>query len=300
MKLPISIVIPSYNGKALLRPLLGSIEKYASTAEIIVVDDGSTDGTPTWLQTHYPSVHCVSLTKNRGFANAVNVGFSVATREYVLLLNNDTELVDKKSLETLKAFLELHPDVFAVGASERLPNGTRRGRAQGHLDKGILVHGPADSGVSGPTLWVFGASGLFRRQVFLELGGMSLAFEPAYFEDIELSFRAWKAGYRCWYHSEATILHHESATMNAHLSRKQFIALKNQLLCSLTSLTDWQSRLQIWLFLPYHLIVSTMRTKGLWPLAFFAALCQLVKVTHPTRICLTDKEVFEKVANEAV
>ena len=92
-----SIVIPTYNGRALLETCLGSIFRHlpvgrAWATEIIVVDDASTDGTFKWVATHYPPVRLVHRPRNGGFCAAANAGLSAARGQFIQLLNNDTQV----------------------------------------------------------------------------------------------------------------------------------------------------------------------------------------------------------------
>ncbi len=89
----VTIVIPNYNGIAYLGACLRSVEKQEGvSAEVLIVDNGSTDGSQEYIRTEFPPCRLICLEKNYGFCRAVNEGFRYAGSEYVILLNNDTEI----------------------------------------------------------------------------------------------------------------------------------------------------------------------------------------------------------------
>src|ERR1700704_5264800 len=98
-KINYSVVIPSWNGKDLLKVCLTSLQKQTiKDFEIIVVDNGSTDGSVNYIKKEFPKIKDISLSKNTGFAYAVNQGIKVAVGEYIILINNDTE-IDKDCIK---------------------------------------------------------------------------------------------------------------------------------------------------------------------------------------------------------
>ena len=87
-----TIIIPNYNGAHFMEPCMKALEKQTvQPDEIIVVDNGSTDGSLELLQNSYPAVRIIANEENLGFAAAVNIGIKASTTPFVLLLNNDTE-----------------------------------------------------------------------------------------------------------------------------------------------------------------------------------------------------------------
>jgi len=92
-KKELTVIIPNWNGKKLLKNCLPSLYKQSfKNFEIVVVDNGSTDGSAEWLRTTYPEVTIISFSKNKGFAFAVNKGVIFSQTPYILILNNDTVL----------------------------------------------------------------------------------------------------------------------------------------------------------------------------------------------------------------
>lgn len=278
MKLSITIVIPTYNGLDLLKKYLPQVIQHAHGYKIIIVDDASTDNTSTWLRDNHPKIEVVTLEENSGFAAAVNKGFTVAETDYVLLLNNDVAL-HPDTIKNLSKNFASNSKLFAVGALEQLPKSKQRGKSIGHFKRGLLIHGPAEELNSGSTLWVFAASGLFSKKIWQKLSGLDELYFPAYWEDIDLGYRAWKAGYECLFDASATLTHQAEATMNRELGwKKQVYAFKNQLLFFWKNVTSPQLILLHFLWMPYHLTVTTIKTKGAFLLGFLSALGQLSSV----------------------
>jgi GT2 family glycosyltransferase len=212
-----SIIIVTYNGLSDLRKCLASIENQISCDwEMIVVDNGSTDGTIEFLRT-YPSpyVHCVLLNSNVGFAKANNIGFQHARGSWIFLLNNDTEC-GKETLAALKT--------AAKAASEYSIFSCRMIRmSDGKIDnlgirftralRGVQISSGMVESVTDPNE-VFGASGgamLVHRSVIEDIG----LFDPnffAYQEDVDFAVRSRLAGYRCCHLPLAIIYHKGGGT----------------------------------------------------------------------------------------
>ncbi|MBN1356366.1 glycosyltransferase family 2 protein [bacterium] len=214
----ISVVIPTWNGKDLLRTCLDSLAiQTCSDFEIIVVDNGSSDGTDRWIRETHPKITCITLTENRGFASAVNAGIKASNGEYVALLNNDTR-VDSRWISVLKDSLREHPEIDVFASKVLIMDAPDRIDTAGD---GFTIAGfgykigwlkPA-SDYQYPRI-VFGASGcaaLYRKKMFETIGLFDEEFF-AFAEDLDLSFRALNAGFRSLYIPEALVYHKVRAT----------------------------------------------------------------------------------------
>lgn len=218
-----SVIIPNWNGLALLRPCLDSIalqtlSPLSGEAEVIVVDNGSSDDSVAALERDYPWVRTLALSENLGYAGGCNAGIAVAQGEILVLLNNDTE-AEPEWLANLVAALDAHPE--AGVAASRIMLYDRRDTLHSAGDF-VRVDGTADSrGVWQPygppwdqEAWVFGGCGgamAVRRTVIEQVG----PFEARYFmylEDVDLNWRAQLAGWPCIYAPDAVVYHHLSAT----------------------------------------------------------------------------------------
>ena len=112
----VTVVIPNYNGKKYLDECFKSLKKQTyRDFHVIMVDNGSTDGSAEYIREKYPEVEVIALDENTGFANAVNVGIKAADSEYVFLLNDDT-VCDEKVLETLVKTMSRGKKLFSVQA----------------------------------------------------------------------------------------------------------------------------------------------------------------------------------------
>lgn len=227
----VSIVIPNWNGEALLRKHLSAVIAAAQKAEVIVVDDGSTDGSVGYVKKTYPSIRLIEKKKQEGFSSTINIGVRQATGEIVVTLNSDVEPEIGFLTPLLTHFDD--PSVFAVGCLEKSHEGEKvvlRGRGEAAWKKGFYVHwrGEVDKDT---TAWVSGGSGAFRKSIWEKLGGMDTLMDPFYWEDIDLSYRAQKAGYRTLFEPKSIVHHyHEKGKIQTNYSEKdvRVIAFRNQ------------------------------------------------------------------------
>lgn len=293
-----SIVIPNYNGRKLLEKHLPQVVTAAKGAHIIVVDDASTDDSIAFLHNTYPEIIVVKNEKNQRFAYSCNQGVLMATTPVVILINNDVS-PDPDILDyLLPHFNDL--SVFAVGCLETNDAGVTSGRAGMRFARGIFAHWRAQDQSSGNTAWVSGGSGAFSRELWNNLGGMDTLFAPAYEEDRDLSYRALKRGYQVVFESKAKVFHHhETTNISALGSTAMNIAShKNQLLFIWKNITDPLILGEHLLFLPYHLLFSSMRTRGNFLLGFFWALTQLPSVLlkrFQLRGEISDRTIIERL-----
>lgn len=285
-KLRVSVVIPTYNGKTLLeRHLPSVIAQLRPGDELIIVDDASSDDTVLWLQKKMTAdkeepqdwhssnrtakaTECqviygkleghscclIKLLRNRRFAVAVNTGVVVASNPLIFLVNNDVS-VRSGTLDRLVSHFELDGtgSLFAVGCSEvEGSTGVVGGKNKLWFARGLFQHSRADEYSSGPTAWASGGSALFATNKWRELEGFDPRFYPAYWEDVDLSFRARKLGWRVEFDAEAVVDHlHESTNVtvfgSTELKKRSF---RHQRLFTRIHATFWQ-RLQYYLWLPY-------------------------------------------------
>jgi GT2 family glycosyltransferase len=213
----ISIVIPTWNGCALMCDCLRSLrDQTFQDFEVIVVDDGSTDGTVMKLEEDCPEAQCVSLTQNRGFAVATNTGIRRATGTWVFLLNNDMTLEpeclarlmagatdDVSMVAPLVLWRDEREVVYSAGDLMRTS-----GRPESH---GFRV-ARADLKVPEEIFGVSAGAGLFRKGLFDEIGLLDESF-AAYFEDSDLCFRARLAGHNAALAVDAVAYHIGSASI---------------------------------------------------------------------------------------
>jgi GT2 family glycosyltransferase len=215
----VAVVIPTWNGRALLDVALSSLQTQTLAAdEVIVVDNGSTDGTAEHVRSRWPSVILIPLPENTGFAAATNRGIERATSHVVALVNNDVEL-HPAFLRELVGALEADPGAASAaakmlrfdergvidGTGDTLRwSGVAQQRGQGELDRGQYdAPGRVFSACAG--------AAAYRRSAFGEVGLFDEAFF-AYLEDVDWGFRAQLAGRGCVYVPSAIAYHVGSAS----------------------------------------------------------------------------------------
>ncbi len=237
----LSIVIPNWNGKELLEKNLPSIIDAAPSAQIIVADDASVDGSVPLLREKFPDVLVVQNAVRQGFAGNVNSGVAQATGDIVMLLNTDVR-PEKGFLTPLLSHFS-DPDVAAVGCLEKSHDAggiVLRGRGVARWTKGYFIHAKGDVNKQ-DTAWVSGGSAAYRRRVWQELGGMDTLYNPFYWEDIDLSYQILKAGYRIVFEKKSVVGHfHEEGKIKTSFSADDVkrIVYRNQFLFLWKNMSD--------------------------------------------------------------
>ena len=228
----ISVVIPSRQGRHLLAVQLpGILRELPPPAEVIVVDNGSSDGTAGWLAADLPSVRVEVAANPLSFAAAVNRGIALARYSHVCLLNNDM-LVEPGFFAALHQAFDRVPGLFCATAQIRFPAGMRREEtgkavmAQAHRDDFPIR---CDEPIAGEDLtWVLYASGgcsLYHAAMLRALGGMDEAYAPAYVEDLDAGYRAWQRGWPTVYVAGAVVEHRHRATTSRYFREPELAAI---------------------------------------------------------------------------
>jgi GT2 family glycosyltransferase len=273
---PVSVVIVNWNRKDLLRACLNSLAAQTFTDfEIIVVDNGSDDGSAEMVREIGRPIKLIENRENRGFCAANNQGFSVSQSEYVALLNNDAE-ADPGWLQALLDAVRVKPDVgesdVGMVASKILvwedpsiidkcghliyPDGQNRGRGHGQVDRGQFSR-------QEEVLWPDGCAALYRRAMLDEVGGFDEEFF-AYADDAELGLRARIAGWTCLYAPGAVVRHHRGATLGLNSAKRLTLIERNRVLL-VVKLFPWNL---LWANGAYHLMrigagmAAALRGKG--------------------------------------
>jgi GT2 family glycosyltransferase/glycosyltransferase involved in cell wall biosynthesis len=219
----ISIVVPSRNGRELLARLMPSLHPQLSPgSEVIVVDNGSGDGTLEYLSTEWPGVVCEESRRPLSFAVAANRGIRRARFSHICLLNNDM-VVEKGFLTELRKAFDEVPELFAATAQIVFPEGVRReetGKAvmpprewRKKGDFPVRCDLPVEGEDFSYVLYGSGGCTLYDARKLHALGLLDEAYQPAYVEDLDLGYRAWLCGWPTVYVAAAKVLHlHRSTT----------------------------------------------------------------------------------------
>ncbi len=251
-----SLVVPNWNGKDLLERFLPSWLAAAAGhpgSEIIVVDNGSTDGSAEWIAENYPNVRVIALPENLGFGGGSNAGVRAAKNDVAVLLNSDMR-VEPDFLGPLLAGFQndagiADDQVFAVSCQIFLADPTRRREETGLThglwrDGALWVSHTEDPAVDRlfPCFYGGGGSCAFDRRKFLELGGFDPLLAPFYLEDTDLGFLAWKRGWKVLYQPASVVHHEHRATIGKNFTPGyiESILQKNFLLFCWKNIHGWR------------------------------------------------------------
>ncbi len=212
-----SVIIPAWNGAADLPACLDALLAQTGVDyEIIVVDNGSSDGSGDLVAECYPQVRLLRQETNLGFSGGCNAGMRQAQGDVVVLLNQDTE-VQPRWLAALVDTLAADPAIGIAGSKAIYPDGTIQ-HAGGQIDAqgngSHLGYRQPDDGSfdqRADVEYVTGASLALRRDVYTAIGGFDERFGAAYCEDVDLCLRARAAGWRVVYVPESTLIHKEES-----------------------------------------------------------------------------------------
>ncbi len=244
-----SVVIPNWNGRDLLEKYLPPLIEAMggnSRNEIIVVDNGSADGSAEYVRNAFPAVRLVELPVNLGFGGGSNAGFEAARNDIVVLLNSDMR-VDRNFLQPL---LDAFTDeaVFAVSSQIFFTDPAKKreetGLTQGWWSNGFLrVRHVEDNAVNEPypCFYPGGGSSAIDRRKFLELGGFDHLLRPFYLEDTDLGYMAWKRGWKVYYQPASKVWHEHRGTIGRKFSAAyvEGVLYKNLILFCWKNIHTW-------------------------------------------------------------
>lgn len=229
----ISIVIPNFNGKDLLSENLPNVLQ-SGADEVLVNDDASSDESINFIKKNFPEIKLLINQKNQGFIPSVNKLFKEAGGDIVVLINNDV-WVQKDFLNNLLLHFK-DKKIFAVNCHEE-----GEGWADAFWKNGFFEFKRGEeSKLVHKSAWASGGSAAFRKDLWIKLDGFDKVYEPFYFEDVDISFRALKAGYEILWEPSSNIKHQHGTTINKFFSQKYltWIEQRNQLLFIWKNIND--------------------------------------------------------------
>ncbi len=219
VKKSVSIIIPNYNGRQLLAQYLPhtllAIKNSGAVYEIIVVDDCSKDDSVEYLRNEYPDIRLLVNAKNGGFSYTCNQGIQAARMDLILLLNSDIRLSPDYFDQQWKYFDHKH--TFGVMGritdmdGPRIQDAARMPKFNGFKLKTAYFYYRTDAQPA-LTLYLSGANALVDAQKLKAMGGFNEMFSPFYAEDFELSLRAWRLNWKCYYEHQSVCGHEVSAS----------------------------------------------------------------------------------------
>lgn len=255
----LAVIILNWNGREMMSRFLPSVVENTKgpEVELIVADNGSSDGSVEWIHHTFPSVKTIELDKNYGFAGGYDRVIRSVDAEYSLLLNSDVE-TPPGWWQPLLAFMESHPDAGAVqpkirsfkdrarfehagaagGLLDALGYPYARGRVKDKVEEDTGQY-DEDSGV--PVAWASGAAMLVRTKAYLEAGGLDEAFF-AHMEEIDLCWRMMLMGYKIYALSSSVVYHLGGGSLAYGNPRKTYLNFRNNLLMLHKNLPEKEGR----------------------------------------------------------
>ena len=291
---PVSIIIPNYNGERILGGTLTSVVEaahaYPGECEIIVVDDASQDNSMKLITENFPEINLVRHETNRGFAEAVHSGARSSTHQIIILLNSDVR-PDPNFIAPLVRWFG-HDDTFSVSPLICGGSGVPQ-RVSWNLGK--IVRGEirkrnweiedaqelARRGQALRSLYASGGSIALRKWMFFELGGFLPLYKPFYYEDRDLGTRAWRRGWQTFFEPKSKVIHdHYQGTIKRFFPEKKvkIIGRRNRFFYLWLHLSA--SRLIFshfpWIF--FRLPLRLLQLDTVYAMALFKALSSLREV----------------------
>jgi GT2 family glycosyltransferase len=238
----VAVVILNFNGEKLLPQFLPSVIKHSQSANIFVVDNGSTDNSRSVLKTLFPQVKVISFEKNLGFSGGYNQALSQVNEDVVVLLNSDVE-VTAGWLSSPVSLLSGNPTIVAVQPKilsfENKTHFEYAGAGGGFIDtlgypfcRGRIFETiEKDDGQYNdqvPVFWASGACLFIKRKTYLAVGGLDEDFF-AHMEEIDLCWRLHRAGHSIYYDGNSQVFHLGGGTLSSGNPRKTFLNFRNGL-----------------------------------------------------------------------
>ena len=281
----IDIIIPSFNAKYLLEKHLPQVIRNSPQVDkIIIVDDGSNDGTTEWLREKYPKIICLPHPKNQGFTESVNIGVDSSKADFIVLINNDMVPLPGYLDSPLKYFDD--EKVFAVSFNEKNSSWPLV-RWEGKLQ----YTSGEDKTKPRFSTWASGGSAIFRKSIWDKLKGLNEVYAPAYWEDIDIGYRAWKTGYKIIWDNASHVIHeHESTYSLKNPKYINTIKQRNELLFNWLNITDPDLKRNHITWLIKH----TLSHPGYFRI-ILSALTRLPAGDKKPPLPLSDKYVLSKV-----
>lgn len=285
----LEVIIPSFNGLSLFKKHLPSVIKNSPPGtSVVIVDDGSTDGSVNFLAKEFPKVTCLKHEENLGFTKSVNLGVANSTADLIVLLNNDVEPKKNYLSSSIRHFED--DTVFAVTLNE-ISSSWPQVSWQGKLQ---YIKG-ADKNLPRYSAWASGGSAVFRKKIWNDLGGFDEIYSPGYWEDIDIGWRAWRAGFQIIWEPDAKVEHQHESTFNK--LDDNFVSLvkeRNELLFNWKNITDPKLRWEHLTYLIHHSASHPGYLK-----VIFSALKLFPKLKKSEKTVKTDEEVLS-IVNQPV
>lgn len=261
----VSVVVLNYDGKSYLEDCFRSLEQTLNyprdRLQLIMVDNGSTDGSVEYMRDRFPHVKIIRNSRNLGFAKANNIGAEQAKGKYVAFINNDARAHPDWLIELVKS-ISKEEDVVCVGGKILSWDGSKIDFIGGALNFYSMGFQPSHGQPNGPEyseskeiLFACGGSMLVERELFLDCGGFDEGYF-AYFEDVDLGWRLWVLGYRVLFVPTAISYHRGLGTSSKFATEKRSTLYERNALYSIIKNYEEENLLRI---LPVALLLTVRR-----------------------------------------
>jgi len=309
-----TIIIVNWDGKHLLADCLPAVIEAVRhdgrNHEILLVDNGSTDGSVEFVRQNFSCVRVLALDRNYGFIGGNDRGIAEARTDIVIVLNNDM-IVDRAFLSPLlNGFSD--PSVFAVTSQVFFADLDRRreetGKTRARFENGFFylwhddIYPTDEAHETIPVFWAGGGSCAIDRKKYLAMGGFDSLYHPFYVEDTDLSYQAWKRGWKCLLAPASRVIHKHRSTSKAKFGQDfvENTIRKNQYLFIWKNVTDIPMVVQHLVNLPrIHGRAMLRDTPAFEIRAFFRAFRQLPEALrkrfeHASHSLVSDREVLAR------
>jgi len=300
MKGSVCLAILNYNGRRHLEHLLptacAEARSFSGDCSIVVLDNCSTQNDVAWVRTQFPEIEVVTAPKN-DFLFSYNWLAEKRTEDILVILNNDLKLRPDFLAPLVRHFAVA--DVFAVNATSRDWNDKIFTCGPAHLKSHHgLYHWDYDRTRQEPchTLFCSGGFMAVSREKFLALGGFNRLYWPAYAEDLDLCFQAWRTGWRCIFEPASVVLHRENGTWSTEVgTRLAELCLRRSLLfqwSSLPTAASWAERTGYLLLTAYR---KSFHGQTWWIRAWLAAWFEWRRKRNKCRTMKASSEELSKI-----
>ncbi len=308
MKPDITLIITNWNGRDLLIECLPSVLAAvafdnARSYEVLVIDDCSSDDSLDMLEREFPTVRREKTPKNLGFQGANNHAVALADSRVVMPMNNDIKL-HEQALSHLARHFDQPGAVFAASGKIFAFDGTTflYGNRGGTFRKGHFYLYEKEQDDTSQTLFACGGAFMVEKERYLELGGFDTMYHPLYYEEIDLSYRAQKRGWRVVYEPESIAYHKVQSTISRQEKRRRIglISARNNYLFVWKNILDPDYTLEFLIFIPAFLLRDLLGLKSRFWIAFYMALKRLPQALkgrrrEKTAVQFTDREILAKI-----
>lgn len=224
----ISVVIPTYKNKEETIKNLEHNLPFLKGCEIVVINDNPQESLKPDFDL-FPQIKLIENDTNLGFAGTIHRGIQKAKGNFVMLLNNDVLLHDTTYLKAAER-LQKDENIFGISFSQKEKDNSIVGKNIIYWESGFFQHKKADNIKPGINGWAEGGACIINKKLYEKIGGFDPLYSPFYWEDIDLSYRAWKSGYKVLFEPNVLVTHYHESTIGKFFNTNWVteIAYRNQ------------------------------------------------------------------------